>query len=309
MNRASNALPQSRPTGSNRPGVTLVELLIAMTLAGVLIASLSTVIVSHLRSVEQLRSNAVQLEQVRSSTHLLGTEIGDLVRGSVTVAKPDSLVLRLPVAWGVVCGEDARDKKTAGKVKKGKETVSTTSSIYLEPIATDLGIGDPDGFALSPDGQNWIFHDFAGGWSSAGIIASTTARDACLGDANRNGAETNLYADFPNLLTYIATIPRDGMVMFAFTNITVFFRHDASQGGRVLYRGRVGATAQPLAWPFAATAGFRYRLDSGSEVTSATGSNLDKIRAIQVRLTSQGEMPAQSDTIDIVPWVLLYNAR
>ena len=293
-----------------------MELIIAMTLTTVVVASVLSLLISQSRFVDNLSAGVEQLEQVRASSDLMGAEIADIVRGSITYAASDSIAMRLPVAWGEVCG-DITPAPTTKKVKVAVPSV-LTDAIFIEPLPTALGTPEPDGFAVTGDGVTWQFFDVAD-WSALGIVQDVEARNLCLGLAVGTALPTgdenaSLFHRFPTLKDYV-TIRPEGMVLHAYVYLSYSFA-PAEGGGLVLYRGGNDG-AQKVAWPFdAATAGFRYRLESDPSTslgrTSVAEAQLGEIRFVKVflpaeRRTTSGNLAPP--TLETHPWLPMYNAR
>jgi hypothetical protein len=79
---------------------------------------------------------------------------------------------------------------------------------------------------------------------------------------------------------------------FLFRKVTYAFKPSlAIPGKRALFRTVVGGGkgAEELVAPFDTTAQFRYYLNTGNKVTSATGSTLRLIRGVELRLTGASE--------------------
>ncbi len=300
---------QANRLGSSRiydkRGLTLVELLIAMIITTVVVGAVLGLVISQSRFADTMRTSALQLDQVRSAGHFIGTEINDLTRGSVTSARPDSLAYRFALSWGAVCGDAKRLTKT--KTKETEESLVDTASIYLEPLPQALGAPYPDGFGVSTDGLSWRFHAVAD-WAALGITEDTLAKAACMSNAGNRAAETDMFSIFLKLTDYEDSIPSTGMMMLSYYNVSYFFSSETE--GLVLYRaGRDGA--QKLAWPFGTSAGFEYRLADGRELTTVADADLPLIRAIRIKLPALQEENRQAavDTLQIHPWVRLLNSQ
>jgi prepilin-type N-terminal cleavage/methylation domain-containing protein len=316
---------------NSRRGFTLVEMIVALVLTSVLASAALTTILSHSRSVSRMQATVRQLEQVRLSADLLTTEIGDVTRSGVLFARGDSLAFRLPIAWGVVCGQISRNIVGTGKVKKAKKgTVIITpydsnAALFFEQPATALGAPTPEGWGLSENGKDWSYYDVAN-WSSLGIVNDTIAKNACLDYVPVNtkklkkgevapppppptpGLVTDFWR-FPMMGATTAAPPPERGVFAAFIKISYFLKPDSS-GSLALYR-RIGGVTQKLAWPFGTNAGFQYALVDGTVSNTVGSGSLPNIRKIKVTLPARKEPDPryQADSMLIAPWMPLYNAR
>ncbi len=310
-------------------GFTLLELIMAMGLTTLIVGAVVTVVVSQSRFSDRMRAGAMQLGQMRAASNFIATELRDLPRGAVAHAGADSLTIRLPLSWGVVCGDIQRQDEKKMKKKKDKwkkwrkdkkkkekkgdppppmPEFEDTAAIYMEPLPQALGAPTPEGFGLSYGGLTWELYDVAN-WDDV-QSSDTTAYSACLGGADSNFVEKNIYGQFDKISTFVDSMPSDGALLYTYHYVSYYYAPESGRPGVILYRG-TGEGAQKLAWPFGASAGFRYRLDNGAEVASVPAGDLDRIRAVQLRLPAklEDERRARVDTLAVHPWVRLQNSR
>jgi prepilin-type N-terminal cleavage/methylation domain-containing protein len=316
-----------------RVGFTLIEVMMAMVIFAVVMTAVVSLLMSQVRYVSQIGSDVQVLEQVNTAQSLLSSEIASLTRGSVRFARADSVVVALPLSWGVVCGPIDRHLTSAPpankKSKKGAATpvYSTTAALSLEPPAADLGSPVPDGFALSTDGANYTYYPVAT-WSTLGLANDTTAALACMTrpSVSSGGKKdpkkavatppttTTLYAPreeywrSTGLAGAVGEAPDGGSLMLTYLTVSYFFR--AESGGMFLYRSsKLGA--QKLAGPFDWQAGFLYRLANGTSATSIVSASLPNIRAIRPTLVAvrRSRQTVKADTLTINPWMYLFNAQ
>ncbi len=294
-----------------KSGFTILELMVVLTVTSVLVGSILGLLVSQGRAVDGMRSWAEQLEQVRAVTDFIGAEIEDLPRGAMVAATADSIAFRLPIAWGAVCGDLNRLTMTKTKVKTTTTLPDITSGLFLEPLPSALGAPTPQGFGVAADGVNWTWFDVSL-WSGLSLVATQTARQSCLGlDTSvvlvDDSLETDRFLEFESLETYLGIIPPEGMVIAPYMYVSYYFK--TGTDGMVLYRA-TAAGAQKLAWPFGADAGFRFRLEDDTEVSSVSGGTLVDIRWIHLNLPALRSDPrtgSNSLTADL--WIPLYNSR
>lgn len=295
-----------------RTGFSLLELLISLTLSSMLVASILGLLMNQGRAVAIMYDGADQLEQVRAVTDFIAAEIEDLPRGTMLAAEADSIAFRLPIAWGAVCGDIARIAVT--KTKTVTVVVpNITTGIFLEPLPAALGAPTPEGFGATADGVTWTWFD-VDPWSSLSLVASQTARQACLGlDTSVVVAADSLEADrfheFPDLETYLGVLPPEGMVIAPYMYVSYYWVMETD--GMVLYRA-TAAGAQKLAWPFGANAGFRFRLEDDTETSSVAGGDLADIRWVQLTapaLRTHDTGTGAPDSLTAELWIPLYNSR
>ena len=315
-------------------GFTLVELMVAMVLLSIVVGSILSLIISQSRYVSRISGDVQRLDQVRTAQQSLTEEITDLSRGSVSYALSDSIVYRLPIRWGIICGSINRNSLQTAATKKTKTGAivavpSTTVALQFEPPAEALGSPVPEGFALSLDGVSFTYYPDASG-SALTMTLDTAAASACLNAPAQAPTKkapahskktapppptptqigsTDDYYRAAGLTAAVGSTPGERTLIFAYLTVSHFLKSDG-KGNLILYRA-TGAGTQKLAWPFASGAGFLYRLYNGSTHTSVSGGNLALIRAVQVNLpairTARGA--TKGDTMNVQPWISLFNAR
>lgn len=313
-----------------RSGFTLPEILIAMTLLAVIISAVVGLLISQSRFVSQINGDVIALDQVGTSQEMLGTEIASLPPGALLFARGDSLVFRLPLSWGVICGPIDRHLKAASSGKKSKAPVvySTTAALALEPAATALNSPTPDGFALSPNGVTFTYYAVSP-WTNLGLSQSTQAGEACVNrtplpagksgnfrssksTAKTSAAEIGNISDYwssTGLGTIVGSMPGERSLIFTYDVVSYYLKSDGATG-TALFRA-TSEGAQRVAGPFASQAGFTYRLNTGATSTTYSGSALAQIRAVRANLPAirvqRGAVAA--DTISAQPWLYLVNVR
>ncbi len=295
-----------------KAGFTLVELMVALTVTSVLVASILGLLIGQGRAVDRMRGGADQLEQVRAVTDFIAAEIEDLPRGAMVAAESDSIAFRLPIAWGAVCGDLSRLTKTKDKTKTPSGVVpNITSGVFLEPLPSALGAPTPEGFGVAADGVNWTWFDVSN-WSGLSLVATQAARQACLAlDTSvvlvSDSLETSRFHEFASLEAYLGMIPPEGMVIAPYMYVSYYFK--TGTDGMVLYRA-TAAGAQKLAWPFGADAGFYFRLEDNTDVSSMSGVGLGDIRWLHLNLPALRSDPRTgSNSLTASPWIPLYNSR
>ncbi len=310
-------------------GFTLIELIMAMGLTTLVVGAVVSMVVSQSRFADRMRSGAMQLGQVRAASNFIATELRDLPRGAVAHAGEDSLTIRLPLSWGVVCGDvqrqdekkmkkkkkewkkwrkDKKKKEKDGKPPPPMPEFEDTAAIYMEPLPQALGAPTPEGFGLSYGGLVWELFDVPD-WDDV-QSQDTTAYTACLGGADSNFVEKNIYGQFDKISTFVDSMPTDGALLYSYHYVSYYFAPEQGDADVILYRGTSDG-AQKLAWPFAGSAGFKYRLDNGVESSSVPPSDLHRIRAVQLRLPARqvDTRRSRADTLAVHPWVRLQNSR
>lgn len=317
-------------------GFTLIEVMVAMLMLVIVVASVVALIISQTRNLSLVNGDVQALDQVRAAQEMLGNEIAILPRGGVKFARADSIAYHLPIVWGVICGPIDRTHPTTVVTKKTKTSTgasvvlySDTVAMQYEPDADALGTPTPDGFATSSDGVTFSFYPVAT-FSSLGITSDTAAASACMSlppltttkkkkkpgkkdappppDTTQVGTSADYYRS-GGIKAVVGSAPGERTLMFSYLDVSYYLVNDGT-GKKILYRGTKYGS-QKLAWPFTASAGFTYRLDDGTTSTTVATSNLPRIRSIQTALPAIRAQrgSTKADTLNVQPWLYLYNAR
>ena len=273
----------------NRPraGVTLVELLVALTLAAVVLGSATSVLLRQQRTAAALGSSVATDAQLRIATGALAAElavlsasVGDLVAGE---ASDTSLQLRSLVARGVACDDGAGVTIVADDVDEPNRA--------LDGVLPRVG-----------DSLWWYPGDSTGRWRSARISSSDSVTAPCpltsapLRPARRLGIGE---AD---------SVP-SGAPLRITRPVRYAFYRSGDGSWQLGVREWIDATArfaapQPVAGPFvmradASRTGFRY-FDSAGDELPIGPAGVDVTRVARIRLTvlvAAGVRAMANDTI------------
>ena len=257
----------------NRSGATLVELLVATTLAAVVLGAATSTFARQRRSADDHLSRVRAEAQVRAALgglqvalEGLSASAGDLVAGE---ARDTAIQLRIAVANGVGCD-------------------SRAGSVAL--IADDTSAARANGFAVAPRVGDtlWWRTPGATGWLARRVSDITTTSGLCA--VAGAAARTLLQFGF----TPLDTIPRGAPIRLTRPERFSFYRAgDGSwQLGESEWSDVLHAFAppQPIAGPFTrvgpdgARTGFRY-FDASSAALSVGMLGVDVARVTRVRVS------------------------
>jgi hypothetical protein len=255
----------STPRLSRRSGISLVELLVAMTLLGFVGLSILRTFTSQARfadlQTKRLNARAVS----RGPVNLLMSEarMVETVSGVVS-ASASSVTLRVPVVMGLVCGNT------------GGATV-----LSLMPVdSAVLASASISGHAYRQESGVYAYTEASVTMSAGGnAVCSDPTANITMVDGGR--------------MVYVTPqMPAGavGSVAFLYQNVRYDFANSTAFTGRVgLWRTQVtsGATEE-LASPFDAASRFRfYRLDQDTVDTGVP--TLSEIRGIGLELVGASE--------------------
>ncbi len=251
-----------------RAGFTLVEALVALVLSSIVVVLVSSVFLVQNRyyATQVQRSGAHDV--ARAATEFLAREVRSAMAGGVTVAEPDSLVIRSPMVVAAVCG-----------------TSSTYAYVQFEGGEAALdqdevaGVGVYDAAAGS-----WAFYNE--GWGSGGLDGGTTF--AAVGCATNGADTTGAMEEFhriDRLVSLHGSVPLPGTLLTLFRETTFTIRPSRlAPGVQGLFVGSWGDTLVEYASGLDTTAGFQYLREGQSvyedQVSSAQLDQIDVIRFI-----------------------------
>ena len=146
-----------------RQGVTLAELLVALTLTGIVLGTATSSLLRQQRTAVVVRGTASTSAQLRAATGALGAELaplavgsGDLVPGE---ASDTTIGLRTLVASGASCNDAVGSATFAREDGEGIES---------------------NGHAPRPGDSLWWYAHAATGWHGRPIVASDSVDAPCL---------------------------------------------------------------------------------------------------------------------------------
>jgi len=246
------------------PGFTLVEMLIALVVAGILAGGVVSLLMRQ-NSFYGKNDDTIYAEQtVRGTAELMASELRMAAPEDVEMATPDSVQIRFDVLKAVVCGSSG-------------STVYTY--VYDEPTAVNLPSGR--GTAVSdPNLASFTYKDDFDGSGSASATALTACTTANGGVVQSADASRFRAIDWSS--SGLAT-PAAGSVLRVYGTLTYSFASSSFTGGTALWRND-----QELVAPFDTGAAFRYVKADGTVHGTLTGSDLTDIRSIRVSATAVG---------------------
>ncbi|HET7038596.1 MAG TPA: prepilin-type N-terminal cleavage/methylation domain-containing protein [Gemmatimonadales bacterium] len=242
-----------------RRGLTLVELMIALVVFGILGTALMRLMISNSRFVSRQEALLEARQNARAAMHLLSTELRMVTDGNaLRAAAPDSVTVRIPYVFGVIC-----ELNTA---------VIMPADSVISASAIQGGIA---------------YRSAAGGYVFDSTVTMTMGGLAghCTYDSIRvvpGGAYVTL-SHF-----YLAPV---GTVFYMFQRVTYKFAPSALLPGRRALWRRVGAAPpEELLAPFADSARFAFL--TGTRLTvQASPPPLSLIQGLELRLIAESERP------------------
>lgn len=248
-----------------RRGVSLIELLIAITVVGIIAASMSRLLLSNSRSTEVRNAGRDARAVSRAAINLLESELRMVEPFGVIAPTNDStLTVLAPYAFGMVC--------IAGP--------GGTAMMVL-PSYDDPPSGGADGHA------GWAWRD---GNSSYFYEPSTSVASDSPASCTTNGVNPIAGGRVVGVPapTGASTVPA-GSVAFLYRQLTYSLRNSTAFPGRLgLYRtAGANGTPEELAAPFDTTSRFQFYIMNQLTPSATPPTFLDEIRGVQFQLHGQ----------------------
>lgn len=272
------------PRSSARRGFTLAEILVALLIVGIIGAAMVRLILVQSRFTETQLARRNARTVSRNAMNIMLTDIRMVQdTGGLVAASSDSVTLRVPVAFGMLCN-------------------SSGSSAVLSLLPVDSAM-----LALASYG-GWAYRD-----STSGVYNYTQATAikpvSNLTYTGQTTDCTDSVSGKPGILsvTYgtratkivqvdgaVVGVPNPGWPAFIYQNVTYKFGTSTTFPGRIgLYRRITSGgtqlsptyTLDEIIAPFDPSAKFRFYVLNADTAQSAVPTNLRDVRGIQLVLT------------------------
>ncbi len=254
-------------TMDKRTGFALVELLIAMAVVAIVGMGLVSLAVSqatftnHQDALRNARASA------NGALNMLMSEMRMLeATGGVEIADSQSIQVRLPIAFGLVCG-------TSG---------GTTTLNLLPTDSATLAEAAPSGYAVKIGGA-YTYRDT--------LNASSGTQSVCDADSISTVTGGRVIDVTPS------TTANVGSSVFLYQTVLYEFKESAVFSNRfALWRTAVesGATEE-ISSPFDSTSVFRFYVDAADTSQAAPPADLGDLTGFEFNLVGESELPAKGE--------------
>ena len=298
---------------SEAKGFTVIELLVASVLFVVVMASAVNLLMSQ-RALYDVQGDRMALQRnVRAAVDMVASELRSIPAGGVIEGAADSVVVRYPIRWGLVCGYANKTK-----VKEGEEEIPAPDAEIYMPTMDDLLFSEEVQTGLGFRGADsvWTFIQDDGApqpWEDSLYVESTVYCAAGPGAKVRKDSfdkEGNLiasgdtvqpdYRRFLGYYSYVGSEAYQGAQVIAYSKVTYRFGSSAFEPGtRALFR-ITPSGAQELSGLFDTDAGFEYVVKNGtvySNLPAGQEVNLVEIR-IKAFATIDNQAGGRERTLD-----------
>jgi len=249
-------------------GFTLIEVLIALTISGIIAAALVSLLVGQSRFYNRT-DHQLNAEQVAQATFdLLSTELRMATGSDLLAAESDSLALRFDVLQAIVCDPVS----------------SSAAAIYVFDRSANAGLaGSFVGIAVSgPYEANFAYAD---NWNPTPTATGSGPQSDCVAAGVPGTGSTSDYLEISGWTSQFGTVPERGALVRAYGKLSY---HIAAStflpSGWAVWRGN-----QELVGPFESGAAFAYVRSDGSVVSGVSSSDFDDVVAVKLTATAVGD--------------------
>jgi prepilin-type N-terminal cleavage/methylation domain-containing protein len=249
----------------NRPGFTLAELLVTMVVVAILGTALARLIVSNSRFVSEHDAALEAREAARAGMHTMSSELRMVGKSGLLAASRDSVRLRVPIAFGMIC-----------------RTIAATT------VASMLPVDSATYTAAVPEGLAWR--------SAAGIYTLITRSLTVSSSANLAACAVDSIRVVPRgWLADITGIPGGqtpppGSIFYLFQTVTYAFRPSGQLPGRIGLWRKTGSTPyEELVAPFDSSARFAFLLGPDLQLSLVPPADLNTVRGLELRLVGASD--------------------
>ncbi len=253
----------------NARGFTLIELLLAMTLTAIVATALTRILLSDARFVSQQDSMMAARNTARAAQNVTSVELRMVSDGGLIAASPDSVIVRVPYAFGIACG-----------VSGGRRIASlmpTDSLMYFS--ATPLGVA-----RRLPGGNYTVREGIA--------VTATTDTGTCVAENIRRVPNGTWVGIAP------PSVAPNGYMFYLYQSVTFRFSASTDLPGRIgLWRRVNNGAYEELVAPFDSTTRFRFLVGSNPQPVDVAPADLSTVAGLELNLVAESyEIPQGKST-------------
>jgi prepilin-type N-terminal cleavage/methylation domain-containing protein len=264
---------------TGRRGFSLAELIVALVIAGIIGVALTRLVVNQARFVGSQDGMMRARASARAALNLLTYELRETTNGGVLAATNDSIDVRIPYAFGLVCGY------AAGR--------SVLSVIPPDSAAWASAAATTSGYAWLNSSNAWVFVEPATR-TSGSTAACTTATPAVVLLNSPGGLNWGTHVS--------GTAASVGTLVYLYQNVRYAFAPSVQLPGRIaLWRTTLANNVrEELVAPFDTSAEFDFLVGPMLSVRTTVPTVLDSISGLRLMLNAQSENPPQGRTAPLL---------
>ena len=250
----------------NRRGFTLVELLVAVAVGGLLGVALTRLLVSDSKFVERQEAMLAARQTARTGLNWTAVELRMVGNGGLAVATPESVTVRIPYAFGITCDRFGNEHIVA--------LAPSDSITYTGAVAEGLAWRQSDGSYVPVTGI---------GVSASANAAPCVANGVSVAPGGRLVAVSGVPGGGP-------WRPPPGAIAYLYHSVTYKFDASVDLPGRVaLWRRAGNGPYEELAAPFDTASGFAFLTSTSITAQTTPPTNLGTVHGLEIRLIGASE--------------------
>jgi prepilin-type N-terminal cleavage/methylation domain-containing protein len=249
-------------------GFTFVELVVAITIAGIFAAIVFQLMQGQGKIVAYQSSRQEVQQNARGAVEIIGSDLRGVTPWSIAQANANSIRIWAPRAWGSWCWTNAGGTEMhilVPTAAAGQMGTNATTGVQVDISATDVPVMSP-----GP----------AGARAAVDSVRATTLAGSNCGSHNPSGAVTPYVLKGSNF-------PNPGVANAVALYDVVVYDVQQSEGQYWVHR-TTGGVAQPLAGPLNGATGLRFEYFAAGAATpmaapgntTATIETIRRIRAV-----------------------------
>lgn len=289
--RADNASGEGK-------GFTIIELLVAFVLFSVVVGSSISLLMSQRALYDVLGDRQALQRNVRAAVDLVASDLRSIPFGGVIEGREDSVVVRYPIRWGLVCGHLNKQAPSKDPLDPPPPP-APDAEIYMPIMADPIYAFTQTGLGFRGADSVWVFIDEAGTpqpWEDSLYVESTvfcTEGPGAKVRTDKFDKEGNLvevgdtllpqYRRFFDYYTYVGSEAYANAQVIAYSTVTYRFGPSVFEPGtRALFR-ITSDGEQELSGLFDSDSGFEYILENGVVHTNLPPGQIANLVEIRIK--------------------------
>jgi hypothetical protein len=248
----------------------MAELIVTLVIVMIVGAALTRLIVFQSRFFDAQRTSRQARTVSRGAIAVLTSELRMVaVPGGVISATADKIVVRIPYAWGVLCGSTA--------------VASTFSLLPMDSIA--FAEGGTTGYAWRDSTGNYTYQTSAF-TLAPGLVANCSVAPTSITTLTGGRVVT--------VTPLVPAAARSGTPIFLFRRIEYEFKESvALPGRRALWRKNVASNvSEELISPFDASARFQFYVNGLTAPQATAPASIADLRGLELHLHGESDRAA-----------------
>ncbi|MCH7489635.1 MAG: prepilin-type N-terminal cleavage/methylation domain-containing protein [Gemmatimonadetes bacterium] len=250
----------------NSKGFTLVELMIAATVTGIMGVALTQMLIHNSRFVAHTEAMMNARQVARAAMNVMGAELAMVSTGGLYLASSTSITLRVPYAFGIICAQTSQ---------RVASMVPTDSIMYASASASGLAWRDD----MSDDYTFMAVSNVQPAPSGTEMAKCTNQGISILTDGT-----TIKMTITPDTLSI-------GDVFYLYQDVRYQFASSADLTGRLgLWRKRGLDADEEILAPFDNASSFAFFVGSAATAQASPPSDLTTVVGLELNLVGSSEV-------------------